>query len=86
MTVKIEYRVRPVTRHIVTRFHQEDHENGCASGGSSSLGEFDNPETAYAVAYASCKLEHERLGYPLDDERIRYPEAPEGVSFDQIRF
>lgn len=72
----IEYRVRPVTRYIVTRFWNEDG----VVGGSSQHGEFDNHTTAYAVAYALCKQEHERLGWPLDDERIKYPEInPPGV-------
>lgn len=68
---KIEYRVRPVTRYIVTRHHES--EDG-RTGGSVGKGEFDNYDTAYAVAYALCKEEHHRLGYPLDDERIKYPE------------
>lgn len=67
----IEYRVRPVTRYIVTRF-----EAGENCGSSSQHGEFDNPEVAYQVGYALCKAEHDRLGYLPGDERIRYPEDP----------
>lgn len=69
---KLEYRVRSVTRYVVTRFHED------ASGGTGSSdpkGEFDNYETAYAVAYALCKEEHDRLGLPSGDERIKYPET-----------
>lgn len=66
----IEYRVKPVTRFIVTRYEQA--QNG--SGGITARGEFDNFDTAYAVGYALAKAEHDRLGYPLDDMRIRYPE------------
>ena len=68
--LKIEYRVRPVTRYHVTRWYESV--NG-KSGGSESKGEFDSEETAYAVAYALTRAEHERLGYPIGDERVKYP-------------
>lgn len=71
METKIEYRVRPVTRFIVTRYHKSGD-----AGGVDTLGEYDNHETAYAVGYALCKAEHERLGWPIGDERILYPEHP----------
>jgi hypothetical protein len=75
MTKTIEYRVRPVTRYIVTRFWSEN--GGDLNGaGSSQHGEFDNADTAYQVGYALCAAEHERLGWPLSDERIRYPSHP----------
>lgn len=39
----IEYRVRPVTRYVVTRFESEsDGPDGRSSTGSECLGEFDN--------------------------------------------
>ena len=72
--MKIEYRVRPVTRYIVTRFEEND---AGTSGGCRECGEYDNMETAYAVGTALCKVEHEKLGYPLGDERIIYP-SPDG--------
>lgn len=70
---KIEYRVRPVTRYVVTRFHSESGEGrgGC---GSSVMGEYDNQQMAYEVGYALCKAEHDRLGFPPGDERITYPQ------------
>ena len=68
--MKIEYRVRPVTRYVVTRFHQSDDGE---VGGVETKGEFDNQETAHQVGYALCKEEHSRLGYPPGDERIQYP-------------
>lgn len=64
----IEYKVRTVTRYVVTRFERRGDSGGCAG-----CGEFDNFDTAYAVGYALCKAEHDRLGWPLDDKRIRYP-------------
>ena len=68
MSDLIEYKVRPVTRYVVTRFERKG-----SAGGCEQHGEFDNAETAYAVAYALCRAEHERLGWPLEDERIQYP-------------
>jgi hypothetical protein len=64
----IEYRVRPVTRYVVTRYEQK---SGSAS--VTGHGEFDNWDTAHPVAYALCKAEHDRLGWPIGDERIQYP-------------
>lgn len=69
--MKIEYRVRPVTRFIVTRWHESD---DAKQGGVDTKGEFESEDTAHAVAYALAKQEHEQLGYPLGDERIKYPE------------
>ncbi len=66
---QIEYRVRTVERFIVTR-----HESGEYASGVTTKGEFDNYEIAHEVAYALCRDEHERLGWPLDDARIKYPE------------
>lgn len=71
---KIEYRVRPVTRYIITRFESRNETGGKGSCGSSVLGEHNNEETAREVAYALCKAEHDRLGWPPGDERIQYPE------------
>lgn len=42
-------------------------------------GEYDNADVAYQVGYALCKAEHDRLGWPIDDERIKYP-APIGAA------
>lgn len=67
---KLEYRVRPVTRYVVTRY--EESASG-RSGGSSQCGEYDNADIAHEVAYALCKQEHDRLGLPPGDERIQYP-------------
>lgn len=52
MTKTVEYRVRPVTRYHVTRFENEDYEDGRCSGGCESLGEFDNESHAFKVADA----------------------------------
>jgi len=69
----IEYKVREVKRYIVTRYGI-----GLGKGGflqSSLHGEFDNWDTAYQVAYALCKKEHDDLGYAPDDTRIQYPNS-----------
>jgi hypothetical protein len=75
--MKIEYRVRPVTRYHVTRFEESD-DGRSGPTGSSGKGEYANEQTAYEVAYALARQEHEALGWPVGDERIRYPEAPGG--------
>lgn len=75
----IEYRVRPVTRYIVTRFESETHEDGGDSGGSSAHGTFDNNYVAQEVAYALCKAEHDRLGWAPGDPRMIYPEMSPGL-------
>lgn len=69
--MKIEYRVRPVTRYVVTRWYQTETEGGC-----ETRGEFDHADTAYEVGYALCKMEHEQHGWPAGDERIIYPRHP----------
>lgn len=74
METKIEYRVRPVTRYIVTKFEQQLDNSAC-----TVCGEFDTQKQAYDVGYALAKADHNRLGYPLGDERIKYPDpTPRG--------
>jgi hypothetical protein len=70
---KVEYRVRTVERYYVTRF-----EEGANEASSTSIGEYSNADTAYAVAYALAKAEHERLGWAVGDPRIQYPRHPSG--------
>lgn len=71
----IEYRVRPVTRYIVTRYEGADSPQSDAPQASvRTLGEYDNRQVAQEVGYALCKAEHERLGWAPGDMRIKYPE------------
>jgi hypothetical protein len=76
--MKIEYSIRPITRYIVTRYETSGpDENGRGYGGSAQIGgEYSTAEGAYEVGYAVCKVEHERLGWPVDDDRIQYPQHP----------
>jgi len=73
-----EYRVRRVERWIVTRFDGGDGTPGI----SRQIGnEYVSAETAYEVAYALARADHERHGWLPGDDRIRYPEHPQwGVS------
>ena len=81
MPSKVEYRVRPVTRYIVTRYdEQRDDDARTASGGSTQCGTFENGETAYHVAYALCRQEHHASGEPIDSENFIYPDIPDGVN------
>lgn len=67
---KVEYRVRKIERYVVTRHHES---TDGRTGGTDQKGEFPNPEIAFEVAYALCADEHQRLGWPIGDERIQYP-------------
>jgi hypothetical protein len=70
MTIELEYRVKEVTRYIVTRFTQNE---GQTERTVETRGEYDNDLVAHEVAYALCKNEHHALGWPFGDERIKYP-------------
>lgn len=78
----IEYRVKPITRYVVTRY--ED----ASSGGYeqpatvTERGTFDNHDTAFAVAHALCNHEHCASGEPLDSMSFIYPRCfdSDGVS------
>lgn len=80
-TESIEYRIIEKPRYIVTRFEAED--IGDSAGPKKTvrtLGEYADPATAYQVGYALAKADHERMGWPIADERIKYPEQPRGAS------
>lgn len=55
--LKIGYRVRPVTRYSVTRWHDEETLDGLCSGGSECCGEFDRADMADKVASALANQE-----------------------------
>jgi hypothetical protein len=67
--MKIEYRVVPVTRFHVTRYHESDN-----SSGVEGKGEFSNYTNAFDVAYALCKQEHDASGEPVGSLSFIYPE------------
>ena len=79
----IEYRVKPVTRYIVTRHDssaQTDEEfqrNQRPSGSVRQIGgEHDNADTAYQVGYALAFQERENLCLPPGDMGVIFPEHP----------
>lgn len=74
---KVEYRVRPVTRYIVTRYHEDGR-----NGGVEQRGEYDNFDVAYEVGYALARAEQDQLGWPPGDERMQYPQRIESVISD----
>jgi len=66
MIATIEYRVRPVTRWIVTRY-----EEAGRTGKSEVIGEFDNELNAHCVRAALTvaeKEEHDVMGESVTDE------------------
>lgn len=73
----IEYRVRPVTRYIVTRHEKRTDPRFDTPARSQTVekGAFDRPDLAFEIAYALCKDEHDRLGWTPGDERIQYPKG-----------
>lgn len=70
---KVEYRVKSVTRYIVTRFEEESHDDGSESGGCEGFGEFNNFVSAYKVAFGLCKSEHDEFGVDRKDGEFIYP-------------
>lgn len=68
--MKIEYKVRPVTRFVVTRYCENGHDKD-----SISKGEFDNFQTAYSVAYALAEHDRSLNGFDLGDEHVIFPES-----------
>ena len=74
--MKVEYRVRKITRYIVTRYYETE---GGHTGGCEERGQYDNEAIAFEVATALARHEHHSLGYPPGDERIQYPRRPSSV-------
>lgn len=75
---KIEYKIRPVTRYVVTRYEQGgDRFLSEARGTSVEIGTYPNSDVAYEVGYALARADHDRLGFPPGDERIVYPQNPD---------
>ena len=86
MTKKVEYRVRSVTKYIVTRYEESGNADGLAvCAGSTQHGTFENGETAYHVARALCRQEHVASGEPVGSMNFIYPNIPDGVSIMQSR-
>lgn len=57
----VEYRVRPVERYVVTRYHTAAPGDGTAKGGSEVCGEFDNEHHANVIC---ATLAHYDVGAP----------------------
>lgn len=76
---QIEYRVREVTRFIVTRYETEPPKSASASRGiSSQIGEYASGETAYEVAYALARAEAAALDLPPGDMGVIFPSPING--------
>ena len=69
--MSVEYKIRPVTRYVITRFTDEDRTRA-----SETRGTYENGEVAYQVAYALCKMEHDASGEPVGSMNFIYPDAP----------
>ncbi len=72
----VEYRIKPITRYIVTRFESD----AKSAGVCSEVGTYDSADTAYDVGYAMCKLEHQKSGEHPESMNFIYPLHPVGSS------
>lgn len=81
-----EFRVRPVTRYIVTKCDWVEHDNGTESSGNSrQLGpEYANEDIAYEVAYALARQESERLECSIASDRVIYPTRPSEANATRV--
>lgn len=71
--MKVEYRVRPITRYVVTRYHEAHEEGGNQACGCETRGEYDNADVAFEVAYALCKSEHDASDEDVGSMNFIYP-------------
>lgn len=77
MTKTVEYRVRPVTRYIVTKFAAEEIAPGCGAVGSSVIGEFENQKRAVLVSEALSRQDgHPVKWEPMDEQPTALPGGP----------
>lgn len=53
--MKVEYKVRPVTRYVITEWADPELPNVEFSGGSKAMGEFDNYKIANSVCSAMAR-------------------------------
>lgn len=85
---KVQYRIVPTTRYIVTRYYEGVDSRGdgdsCQAAGCDTRGEYDNASVAYHVAYALCKAEHDKSGADIGSIDFIYPEIPDGVSVEPM--
>ncbi len=71
----VEYRIKAITRYIVTRHEQSER---ATTGRTRQIGsEYDNAEIAYEVGYALARQEAEQMGYGPGDMRLIYPRHPQ---------
>ena len=70
--MKIEYKVREITRYIVTRYEHSE----TSAGGSDFCGQFDSKDQAWIIADALAG--RDRLVYASGDEHVDVicPERP----------
>lgn len=71
MSKLIEYRVRPVTRFIITRYHRTDDDNGRSEAGSELCGLFESAYQANRIASALHASEAGSVCFLTD-----HPDAP----------
>lgn len=67
----VEFRVRPVTRFVITRYERD----GMAAA-SRMCGEYESEDLAYDIGYALARQTREDMGEPVGSERVIFPQRP----------
>jgi hypothetical protein len=83
----IEYKIRPVTRFVVTRYSDDLDPNGKNHPSSDVKGVFDNFSIAYNIGYALAREEFSRRAIDLQDPGFVFPASivyQEAKRFDII--
>ncbi len=74
---RVEFRVREVTRYIVTRHDERTADAqgklGTSPSSTREMGEFDNYNIAFDVAQALARAETTYRGVPIDHDSVIYP-------------
>lgn len=73
----IEYRVRPVTRYVLTRFESMEDAEGKGCGGSVGLGEYQRADTAFHIGCALARDENKPSPIQGETKEVKFPEHPD---------
>ena len=76
MKTLIEYRVRPVTRYVLTRFTQDWTDDGSQKAGSVPVSEFENADTAFYVGSALAEVDQRMPVVEGQTVHVTPPEHP----------
>lgn len=75
----IEYRVKRITRYVVTRHCKIGDEEGNEHSTTDEMSVHINSSLAFNTGYALARMEQMKLDFKSGDERIRYPVIPNEI-------